>query len=282
MVRQLLRRVEALPPFTQATRRLPEETRAVRGLLRAATDPRALLLDDLPRALHVDLSTRNGPAAFAAALGKSANRLDRAFANLLGRIETQVRNAFGLTDRGERLRAALARRAAPLRECAGNPRLRLFLNEATRSHGGNGHDWREMLARAALDGKPPAHWRDEDEALCGARMRTLAAECDTLTELVAATGGDASATVATIALLEPGSAGRRAVVACPDTQRAPVAKLTRALRRAAQGSNLDDRSKLLALVLAARDLLPGGANPDAPAAHGPSRGHAAGRQEAIG
>ena len=84
----------------------------------------------------------------------------------------------------------------------------------------------------------------------------LAAECDTLSELVAASGGDSAATVASIGLLEPGTSERRAVIALSSDERAPVADLTRALQRAAQRSGLDPRSQLMALALAARELLP--------------------------
>lgn len=84
----------------------------------------------------------------------------------------------------------------------------------------------------------------------------LAPECDTLGELVAATGGDSATTVASIGLLEPGTNERRAVIALSSDERAPVADLMRKLQRAAQRSGLDSRSQLMALAPAARGLLP--------------------------
>jgi hypothetical protein len=46
------------------------------------------------------------------------------------------------------------------------------------------------------------------------------------------------------------------VIALSSDERAPVADLMRELQRAAQRSGLDPRSQLMALALAARDLLP--------------------------
>ena len=62
-------------------------------------------------------------------------------------------------------------------------------------------------------------------------LRVLAVECDTLKKLVAATGGDSAATVASIGLLEPGMGERRTVIAWSRDQRTPVAGLKRTLQR---------------------------------------------------
>ena len=257
IVRQLVRLAEGLPPYAQYTRRrISARARTVRDLLRTAKDPRTLLLEDLPQALDADLNSANGPPAFARRLRGSIRDLTRAFPNLLDAVEEQVREAFGMTEQGRELRNALQRRALPLLEHAGDPKLRIFLKEAAREVGANGRDWREALARVAMSGKPPTHWRDEDADTFASQLRGLAAECDTLSELVAAAGGDPAATVASIGLLERGMSERRAVIALSGDKRAPVADLMRELQRAAQRSGLDPRSQLMALALAARDLLP--------------------------
>ena len=49
---------------------------------------------------------------------------------------------------------------------------------------------------------------------------------------------------------------RRAVTTLSSDERVPVADLMRALQRAGQRSGLDSPSQLMALALAARDLLP--------------------------
>ena len=256
IVRQLVRLAETLPPYARSTHRLSARTRTVRDLLRTAKDPRSLLLEDLPRALNVDFDVADGPSLFAHRLRGSIRDLTRAFPNLLDTVEEQVRESFGMQERGRVMREALRHRALPLVEHAGDPKLRMFLKEAARAPGSNGRDWREGLARVALGGKPPTHWRDEDADALASQLRVLAAECDTLSELVAAAGGDAAATVASIGLLEPGTSERRAVVAVSREERAPVAELMRKLQRAAERSGLDPRSQLMALALAARDLLP--------------------------
>jgi len=134
--------------------------------------------------------------------------------------------------------------------------VRIFLKEVGRETGVNGRDWRETIARVTMGGKPPTHWRDEDAEAFASQLRVLAAECDTLSELIVAAGGDSAATVASIGLLEPGTSERRAVIALSSDERAPVADLMRKLQHEAQRSGLDSRSQLMALALAARDLLP--------------------------
>ena len=256
IVRELIRLTETLPPYARSTQRLPAPARAVRELLRNAKDPRSLLLEDLPRTLGVDFKSADGPSLFAHRLRGSIRDLTRAFPDLLDEVEELVRESFGMHERGRELREALRRRTSPLVQHAGNTQLRVFLKEVAQAPTPNGRDWREGLARGALGGKPPTHWRDEDAEAFASRLRVLAAECDTLSELVAAAGGDAAATVASIGLLEPGTSERRAVVAVSSEERAPVAELMRKLQRAAKRSGLDSRSQLMALALAARDLLP--------------------------
>ena len=58
------------------------------------------------------------------------------------------------------------------------------------------------------------------------------AECDTLSELIAAAGADSAATGANIGLLEPWPSERRTVIALSSDERAPVADLMRKLQRA--------------------------------------------------
>ncbi len=256
-VRQLIRLAEDLPAYTRYTRSgLSAPVRAVRDLLRTAKDPRSLLLEDLPKALGVDINAIDGPLTFAEALNGSILDLMGAFPKLLDAIEEGVRAVFGMEERGRDLQESLRSRTRPLVKYAGDSKLRVFLKEVTREDGSNGRDWREALARAAAGGRPPSHWRDEDVDTCNTRLQALAVECDALSELVAAAGEDAAATVASIGLLEPGTGERRVVVACSGEEHQSVADLTRKLRRTTRNSGLDPRSQLMALALAARDLLP--------------------------
>lgn len=62
--------------------------------------------------------------------------------------------------------------------------------------------------------------------------------------------------MASFCRLDPGTSERRAVITLSSDERAPVADLMRALQRAGQRNGLDSGSQLMALALAARDLLP--------------------------
>lgn len=265
IVRELIRMNESLPAFAQHTRRLPKPTRAVRQLLQSAKDPRALLLEDLPKALDANLKSEGGPQKFARALRGSVRELTRAFPKLLDDVEEQVREAFGMEEQGEALREALRRRTLPLLPRTGASKLRLFLKEAARAETVNGRDWRDALGRAGADGKPPAYWRDEDLDNFAARLRVFAGDCDVLSALVAKAGDNAGATVARIGLLEPGAKEQRAVVALNGVQRTPVKGLARKLQRVTQSSRLDSRLQLMALALAAREMLQAEDSPDADA-----------------
>ncbi len=259
VVKQLLRLGTDLPPFAQYTRRLSVPARALRERLRGATDPRAMLLEDLPRDLGVDVESADAPQVFAKALGRALDDLRGAYPRLLDTVEEQLRNAFGFRASGQRLRDELRRRAMPLADRAADPRLRLLLDAATRDAGTNGRDWREAVGRALLDGKPPTQWRDEDVDACIARLPALAAQCDGLTELVAAAGDEAAA-VASVGVLTPGDRERRRVVACAGELHPSVADLAGVLQRTVLGSGLDRQSQTMALALAALDLPETGAS----------------------
>ena len=271
IAKRLLRLASELPPFVEHTRRLSGSARVLRERLRGATDPRAMLLEDLPRDLGVDIESRDAPRAFAKALGGALDDLCGAFPRLLATVEEQLRNAFGLRRNGRELLAELRRRALPLAGRAVDPRLRLLLSAVTLDEGANGRDWREAVGRAVLDGKPPSRWRDEDVDAFMARMPALAAQCDVLTELVAAAGGEAAATVASVGVLTPGGRERRSVVACDQETGPSVANLARALQNTALGSGLDRHSQFMALALAALDLPERGAPAETPLAPPPLR-----------
>jgi len=252
IVKDLVRMAADLPPWTQRTRHLGDRARAARDLLLSATDPRTLLLEDLPCALEVDLNADKGTQNFAKALRAAVRELTRAFPNLLDDVEEHMREALGLKQRGLALQRALQKRARPLLGYASDPQLKVLLNEAARDAGLNGRDWREAVARAVAGGKPPSHWRDEELDAFAPRLRALVVELDTLSELAASAGGDAAATVVSIGVLEPGAGDRRTVIACSPAEQTPVAALAEKLRQTALQSGLAPRSQLMALALAAR------------------------------
>lgn len=258
IVRALVHMVESLPPYAQRTRRgVPDSTQRVRNILRTAVDPRALLFEDLPDELKIDVCAKGGPEEYSNVLVERANELLNAYPTMLDKLEEFIGAAFNTAKRGNELREELRRRANSLLKVSGDQKLNIFLRTASHASKSNGEDWREAIGRAVVDGKPPSHWHDEDVDSCKTNLRIMAVRCDALSELVVGSGSGASVTVASIGLLEPGAGERRAVVACSGENSVPVENLTRELQRASARSGLDSRSQLLALVLAAKDLLAG-------------------------
>ena len=256
VVRGLIRMAYQLPEFACNTRQLPDRTLRVRELLFSATDPKALLLNDLPRALAISIEDTRNVTLFARTLQQCVQELVRAYPELLNEIEAQTGRAFRTEATGLALRQELRRRSIPLLDRAGDSKLRHFLQEAARIGGANGSDWREGLARAVAGGKPPSHWRDEDFDKYRTQIAAIGRECDLLSELAAASGDPGAGTITSIGVMEPGAAERRAVIACEGEGPAEVAALAEELRRAANESSLDPNSQLLAIALAARHLLP--------------------------
>ena len=256
IVRSLVHMVESLPPYAQRTRRgISDSTQRVRNILRTAVDPRALLFEDLPDELEIDVRAKDGPEEYSNGLAERANELLNAYPAMLDMLEGFIGAAFNTAKRGDELREELRQRAVSLLEVSSDQKLNVFLRTASHASKSNGEDWREAIGRAVVEGKPPSQWHDEDMDSCRTNLRIAAAQCDSLAELVAGSGGNASATVASIGLLEPGVGERRAVVACSGQNSVLVENLTKKLQRASAGSGLDSRSQLLALVLAAKDLL---------------------------
>ena len=256
IVRALIHMVESLPPYAQRTRRgILDSTQRVRNILRTAVDPRSLLFEDLPDELKIDVSTKGGPEEYSTVLVEHANELLNAYPTMLDMLEEFIGSAFNTAKRGNELREELRKRAISLLEVSNDQKLNMFLKIASRVSRSNGEDWREAIGRAVVDGRPPSHWQDEDVDSCKTNLRIMAVRCDALSELVVGSGSGASVTVASIGLLEPGTRERRAVVACSGENSVPVENLTRELQRASARSGLDSRLQLLALVLAAKDLL---------------------------
>lgn len=192
VVRPLIVAIAKLPPYSKNTRRLnPSQAIALRDAALTATDPRAFLLDDIPRILGAVPDAPAGRKLLAEKLRECLIALQYAYPTLLDHIEGQVRSAFDLSGKTAReLQAHLGRRAQPLKGYAADPALSLFINEAARQ---DSRDWREAIARAVLRGKPPATWSDGDVVEFQLRLRQLASDFMRLEELVAekeATGAE--------------------------------------------------------------------------------------------
>ena len=252
VVKALVRLAASLPPYAKQTKRLDVRTRQVRDLLLNATDPKALLFAELPNALGIHLDRKRAADEYGRALRRCTTELSHAYLGLLDSIEESICTSFGIAKRGAEARALLRERAARLVPFASDPSLQVFVREAARE---DARDWREVLGRAASDGKPPSYWRDEDAAGLRVKLQGLVGEFDRLEELVAASDAAPSARIVSIGVLENGISERRAVVSCPAEEGDRVAELTDLLRTALhQNGPVDDRMKLVAAAEIIREI----------------------------
>jgi len=252
VVKALVRLAASLPPYAKQTRRLDPRTCAVRDRLLQATDPKALLFSELPAAMGIDLDGKRGAEAYGRALRKCTAELSHAYLGLLDAIEEAICSSFGIAQHGTEARALLRERAARLVPYAADPRLQVFVREAARE---DNRDWREVLGRAANDGKPPSHWRDEDATALRVKLQALAGEFDRLEELVSEQETTPATRIVSIGLLERGVAERRAVVSCPAEEDDRVTALGESLRaELGRHQGVDDRTKLIAAAALVREL----------------------------
>jgi hypothetical protein len=146
----LFQRVEALPAYSKQTYRLPEAVRAVRDTLLKASDPEALLFEDLPRA------TEGQPQrALEAILA-----CEGAYPALLAELTGAVASALATNAAFE----GLAERAEQVVRVTGDLRFDAFTMRAAAFDGGAGDI--EGLASLLIH-KPARNWtdREHDQAL---------------------------------------------------------------------------------------------------------------------
>lgn len=173
VVRPLLRFAGQLPQYALKTKRLPEETKAVRDALLNAREPTALVFDSLPRACgyepftnetHRTAKAKKEVAAFLSQLRRALDALRSSYPELLTRLSTYVKTAFGSNESVSisTLRSELAQRATAALVTVREPQLKglclRFADEALTEQA-----WLEALGSYVCS-KPPKIWFDSDES----------------------------------------------------------------------------------------------------------------------
>lgn len=263
VVKSLILFASRLTPFARRTRRLsPPEAVTVREELLGAQDPHALLFDDLPSALGIDLLSDEGPRSFGHRLRECLESLGRAYPALLDEIERQIRHVFSLEGTAVEARRKLAARAAPLVDFAVDGRLRLFVREAAADR--SDRDWRESLARVLQEGMPPSHWSDRDVSVFQVRLTEVSSEFARLEELVAEKKISGANRILRIGILDGSHRERRAVIPVETVAAEEVIALAGKVRDAlgGNGENGSSRVRLAALAQVAAGLLEEGGEED--------------------
>lgn len=259
VVKTLIRFVVELHPFVRRTKRLDSrEAATVRDRLLSARDPRALLFEELPKAVGITLDCGADATEFARRLHQGLRALAHAYPQLLDEIERALRETFGLEGSAAAARNSLAARAHPLARFAGDGRLGLFVREAASNH--SNRDWRETLGRVLQGGLPPTHWSDRDLTLFRVRLREVAGEFARLEELAAERGESETNRVLRLGVLDGAYAEYRHIITIEEARSSEVAELAAYVDKAlrSNGSRDSARVRLAALAHVAKRLLGSG------------------------
>jgi hypothetical protein len=203
-----------LPQYAKVTRRFDDPVVVrVRQALLQASDPYALVFDQLPEAFGLSLSSPESGEEFSRRLQQVIRSLDSAYPALLDEIERAICESFGLSSRGNEAAEQLRQRAAKLAGYAADRRLVTFLREAVRQTS----DWREGLGRVVTDGLPPNQWRDPDVVTFHTRLEVLASDFIRLEELAAEQFRSDGATIMRIGILNGRFEEARTILSVPST-----------------------------------------------------------------
>ena len=171
-----------LNPYARNTRRnLSAEAIALRSALLDTKDPYRLLFAEIPAALRLSPEADTTHEEYRVRLQAALIELRHAYLGLLDDIEQRFRSVFQEPASGDAIRQRLQERAAPLVGHAAEPKLETFIREAASSHD---QDWREVLGRAAIGGKPTTHWRDPDFHTFCTQLDQLASDFVRVEEVV--------------------------------------------------------------------------------------------------
>lgn len=164
----LFQRFEALPSFSKRTARLPDEARAIRGVILKAEDPERLLFDDLPATLGERLT----PGAIEATIVEC----EQSYPALLAELRVALARALGVETLSF---GGIAGRTANIKGLTNDYNFEAFADRAAALEQGTGDI--ESLVSLLLH-RPARNWsdRDREEALTeiaryGRRFRELEA-----------------------------------------------------------------------------------------------------------
>ncbi len=167
VVRELIRRVRALPEHAKRTRRLSPQALALRDALMQAQSPEQLLYDDIPKALQTRLPAEGAdPDAvqrFLSALDSALRELAAVTTRTIEWARDELLKACSLPE-GETGWKLLCEQSAILRDRVSNPHLRPLLARASAGVGAesgtNADETTLESVLAYIAGRPPRTWTD--------------------------------------------------------------------------------------------------------------------------
>ena len=227
----------SLTPHVKKTRMLSKRALAVRLAIETATEPDALLLESLPRALgYGPVSVRGSRGQekigeFAADLAKSIGEISGAFGAMLGGLVRDVLRSTSIPTRKK-----LSRAAASVAPHVLDREMKVFLTAVSNDMHESDEDWIKYAA-LTLTGVPPSEWSDEQRALFTNRLRDISARFSRLASMHFADVSDAYARPSyRVAVTRPDGGEVNAIVSLPPGKASHV-------KKAADGAIKDLRAR---------------------------------------
>jgi hypothetical protein len=262
LVRQFVRVVQELPPFTRNTRELSATATQVRDAIVRAKEPGALVFTDLPKACGYEpLSakrTRHLPEGLGAALQGALKELRSAYPGLLDRIRDALSKGLGIPGSGDAMREELVARAKRMRGVASDAQLKTFLVRA----GDSSLDltgWTVSVA-TFLAGRPPESWNDGDVQRMSVNLAMIARRFSALEAAFLEhekAGLPEGAVAVRISVTEAGREEAERVVLIREDERRKVDAIATRVRQAVDAERGDSANETVVAGLAQiiRDLL---------------------------
>ncbi len=240
-----------LPMYTRRTKHLePIQAAHIRDALLRARDPYVLIFEELSLAIGVSLEERTNLNEFTSVLKDCLRSLQRAYPQLLDQIELQLREVFSVDGSSATVREQLKNRAQPLVGFAVEKSLSLFVREASKLD--ESRDWREAIARAVNEGRPPINWTDMDAIQFQARLMHIASDFHKLEELVAEHRLHGSSQILRIGLLDSRYEEARAIVSTPTGREQDVSELAQRLIQTLEDEELNFEGKRVRIAALAK------------------------------
>ena len=193
VARPLMRFIATLPEYTIATSELSMTAKAVRDAFTQATEPDALLFEQLPTACGLSpfksgVRSRNRDQdihRFAKCVRSAFEELRAAYPALIDSVRISLADAFGLSStKPQSIHSRLRSLVTDIAEYAVERDLKMLVDRIVEDADDDDESWLESVASLIAE-RPLTKWRDEDRPHFSVRLRQFVRRIHLLSATVA-------------------------------------------------------------------------------------------------
>ena len=187
VVGPLIKFYNDLPDYAKKTRKISREAQRVRSVIQNATDPKQLLLEEIPEALETVISKENADEqnVFFEKCRSAINEIEQSYLLLNADIQRVLLDVFNDTDINH-LALDLKARIGNLYDICEEAELKALMKVILRDSN-DAADWSRGIAGIVMK-KPTQSWGDEDFMPFSFKIRDYAQRLEQLQILAAADG----------------------------------------------------------------------------------------------